>query len=115
MAGFTPVTYTRYERDESGQIVGSYSVTESVWTPDGVALLIASKQDERSRGPHGFPMSEATDKANQYAFEGSGVPSVDYAEKARLDAQAAYYKRYDTKDNPVNRNGHIWRVSKKPT
>lgn len=113
LAGFTPVTYARIERDESGQITGWHSVTESIWSPDDVALLLASRRSEKERDENGFLWSEATDLANQYAFEGAAVPKVNYATKARLDAQQAYYKKWDKKDNPVNRNGHIWGVSKK--
>lgn len=115
LAGFTPVTYTRYERDEAGQVVATYSVTESIWSPDDVALLLTSRRSEKERDENGIPWVEATDPANQYAFQGAAVPTVNYATKARLDAMAAYYKKYDTSDNPVNRNGHIWGVSKKPT
>ena len=69
---------------------------------------------ERETGPHGFSMAEATDPANQYAFQGQTAPRVDYAMKAQLDSEAAYYKQWDKKDNPVNRHGHIWGVTKKP-
>jgi len=90
------------------------SIPESEWSPADVALLIASRQKEREIGSHGFPMSEATDPANQWAFEGQKAPLTDWAEKARADAQDEYYKKWDKKDAPVNRNGHIWNVSKKP-
>lgn len=105
---------TRYEYDENGRLARSVSIPEPEWSMADVAFLVASRQREREYGPHGFLLSEATDPANQYAFEGQAKPRVDYAEKARLDAEQAYYKQWDKKDNPVNRNGHIWRVSKKP-
>lgn len=57
-------------------------------------------------------MSEVTDIANQYAYVANEVPRVDYAEKTRLDSQKAYYDRWDSKDNPVNRHGHIWMVER---
>lgn len=88
-------------------------ITDPEWRPQDVSLLVASRVREREYGPHGFTIAEATDPANVNAFEGSEKPVVDYAEKARADAEAAYYKRWDQKDNPVNRHGHIWRVKKK--
>lgn len=56
-------------------------------------------------------MAEATDIANRYKFHGPEKPTTDWAEKARKDAQDSYYKRYDSPDNPVNRNGHMWGVT----
>lgn len=90
--------------------------TESEWTADEVALLLAAREVERERGPHGFPMSEATDPANQFVFVGSRAPVVDYAEKARLDAEDAYMREHDSdKNHPLNRNGLIFRVKKRTT
>lgn len=94
-------------------MVRSVSVTESEWSPEDVALLVASRQAERELGSHGIPMAEAMDVANQFAFKGQDGPRVDWAEKARQDAQDAYYKQHDKKDNPVNRNGHVWGVTKR--
>jgi len=113
LAGWEPVTVTHYEYDSDGRLVRSVSISEAEWSPDQVALLIASRQAELEIGPHGFSMVEATDPANAHAFVGQEAPTVDFARKAQLDKQDAYYKKYDTKDNPVNRNGHIWGVKKK--
>lgn len=115
MAGFTPVTYTRYEKDANGDVVASWSVTESVWSPDDVALLIVSRQAENERDENGFLWSEATDPANADAFYGPEVPTVNFATKSRLDRADAHYKKWDKPNAPVNRNGHIWRVLKRPT
>ena len=94
-------------------MVRSVSVTESEWSADDRAFLIASRMTEREMGPHGIPMSEATDPDNQFKFKGQEGPQVDWAEKARLDAQEAFYKQHDKKDNPVNRHGHVWGVTKR--
>lgn len=107
------MTVTRFEYDDDGRMVRSVAIPEPEWSPDDVAFLVASRLKERELGPHGIPMSEAMDPANQYAFEGRDKPLVDWAEKARKDKQDAYYKQYDQKDNPVNRNGHIWTVQRK--
>lgn len=68
--------------------------------------------NQAERGSHGFLMSEAMDPANQFAFVASEKPRVDYAEKARLDAQTAYYKKWDRDGEPVNRHGHLFTVQK---
>jgi hypothetical protein len=74
------------------------------FTREDVALLVASRRMQREIGPHGIPMSEAMDPANQFAFKGPGQPKVDWAEKALRDDIDAYYKgRPD-----INRNGHKW-------
>lgn len=106
------MTVTRYEYDDAGRVVRSTSVTESEWSREDVALLIASRIREASIGPHGIPFDEATDPANEHAFTVGRGPLVDFAEKAKRDGADAYYKKYDTKENPVNRNGHIWRVKR---
>lgn len=94
-------------------MVRSVAIPEPEWSAEDVALLVASRQQERELGSHGIPLSEAMDPANQFKFRGQDAPKVDYAEKARKDAEAAFYKKHDTKDNPVNRNGHIWGVTKR--
>ena len=104
---------TVYEYDTEGRMVRSVATPEPEFSPMDVALLVGSRRVERDTGRHGFPMGEATDPANQFAFRGSDGPRIDWAEKALLDAQDAYYKQHDKKDAPVNRNGHIWSVSKR--
>lgn len=74
--------------------------------------MLVARQAEREIGPHGIPMSEATDPKNAGKFAGQKAPRVDLAEKARLDAQQRYYKENDKdQKNPMNRNGHIWGVT----
>lgn len=89
------------------------AISEPEWSAEDVALLVASRQQERELGSHGIPLSEAMDPNNQFKFKGQDAPKVDFAEKARLDAQDAFYKANDRKDNPVNRNGHTWGVTKR--
>ena len=79
------------------------------FTSEDVAVLLASRWVEADIGPHGVPMSEATDPANQFGFEGYEKPRTDYAEKARRDAMDAFYKRYPDAD----RNGHMWGVKRR--
>lgn len=114
LSGWEPAEVTTFEYDDSGRVVRQITVREAEWDRDEEEFLVASRELEADTGPHGFLMSEAMDPANQFAFEGDPVPAIDFAEKARLDKQDAYYKKWDTKDNPVNRNGHIFNVKKKP-
>jgi hypothetical protein len=102
-----------YEYDDDGRLIRSVTVAESEWRPEDVALLLMSKRREQEYGSHGILMSEATDPANQFAFKGQESPTIDWAEKARADAQDKYYKEWDKPDQPVNRNGHIWGVRKR--
>lgn len=82
--------------------------TDSEWDdPYQAELLSAMAAIEADTGPHGLLMSEVTDPANQFAFEGT-PPITDYYEKARLDYEQAYIKRHDSKANPLNRNGLIF-------
>lgn len=69
--------------------------------------MLAAVALEADTGPHGQLMSEVTDPANQFAYAGT-APLTDYYEKARLDGEQAYYDKWDTKANPVNRHGLIF-------
>lgn len=84
--------------------------TEPEWDPFEVDLLIAAMELESEYGPHGMLMSEVTDPRNQFKWVGHENPLTDYYEKARLDVERAYYDKYDTPSNPVNRHGLIFRV-----
>lgn len=86
----------------------SVSVAQPRFTRREKALLLASRRDELSRGKHGFLMSEAMDPANQFKFY-SPPPRVDYAEKARLDAE----KRYADANKGSNMHGLRFTVLKR--
>lgn len=83
--------------------------SEPEYTSRDRALLLADEALEADMGPHGIPMSEATDPANAGAFEGWKLPVVDFAEKARQDQKDKYYKEWPD----ANRNGHMWGVRRK--
>jgi hypothetical protein len=85
-------------------LIRTVTVREPEYDDAELALLVASRRRQAEMGPHGIPMSEAMDPANQFAFKGQEVPRIDYADKALKDAQDRYYKAH--KD--VNRNGHRW-------
>ena len=87
---------------------------EAEWDEDERALVIASFEVEAETPGHGIHLSDATsveaDPANR---EGAfkfvvGNPIVDYAEKARRDAEDAYKSHY--KD--ANMNGLFFPVRK---
>lgn len=113
LSGWEPAEVTQFEYDGEGRVVRQTTLREAEWDREEYELLIASRELEAETGSHGFPMAEAMDPANQFAFKGSDTPVIDFAEKARLDAQEAYYKKWDTKDRPVNRHGHVFSVVKK--
>lgn len=76
--------------------------------------MLALQAIEADLGPHGIPMSEALDPANEMKFETPDFPLLDYAARAMSKKQKAYYAAYDTdKKNPMDRSGHIWPVRKK--
>lgn len=66
-------------------------------------------------GPHGFPTSEATsseadpnNRLGSFKFVADDVPTIDFVEKARRDAEDAYRENY--KD--ANMNGLSFPVRK---
>ncbi len=94
-------------------MVRSVAVTEPRWSRMDVARLMVSRQSDSERDENGFLWSEVTDPSNEGAFTGQKLPKVNWATKAKLDAQEAYYKEHDTDKVKVNRHGHIWGVTKK--
>lgn len=81
--------------DAAGNVTGrSVTVRESEWAPGDVAALIASRRAEFvKRGPHGIPVAEATDPANQALFE-VDLPVTDFAMQKLQREQDRYYKQY---------------------
>lgn len=75
------------------------------FTPLDLARLLASRRKDGELGPHGIPLSEALDPANQFAFDAPEKPSIDWAEKTALDQMDRYYK---TRPKGESRNGHRW-------
>ena len=97
MQGWEPKRVTEYEY-EGGRLVRSVTTTEPEWDDEQLALVIAHLELENDVGPHGQPMSEATnvlgDAKNpngQWWYKPTG-PFVDYAEKARVEAREAHEK-----------------------
>lgn len=69
------------------------TVREAEFSREDVAALIASRRAEQvKRGPHGIPLVEAMDPANQFAFEATG-PAKDWAMDALHRKQELFYKQ----------------------
>lgn len=113
LSGWEP-TVTSEEYDAAGNLLRiTVSRAEPEFTTEQVDLLLASELLEADTGPHGFLLSEATspdaDPANPKAkrrYVGRSKPTVDRAEKARLDAADAY----KAKHKDANLNGLIFKV-----
>lgn len=74
-------------------MVRAVTVREAEFSPEDVAALVESRRAEMvKRGPHGIPLTEAMDPANQFAFEAVG-PSKDWAMDALHRKQELFYKQ----------------------
>lgn len=110
--GWEPRTFTEYIY-EDGLLVGTVSQVEPEFDDEQRDLLLAHALHVSSLGPHGFLMSEVTspdadpnNKDGSIRFVADTIPTVDYAEKARRDAEDAYKKAYEG----ANMSGLIFRV-----
>ena len=109
MWGWEPVEFHEHVY-EDGILVGTRVTREPEYSPDQVALLLAHVELRADIGWHGFPLSEATDVANQFAFEGNEFPRTDWVAKAIGDASDRFYEK-----NPkTSRNGHQWYAKRRP-
>jgi hypothetical protein len=70
------------------------SWTETRWTPEEVALLLASRRE--NIGPHGVPMEEALDPDNEGRF--AVKAERDYAQRAVNTVKAEYETKYKHDD-----------------
>jgi hypothetical protein len=93
------------------RVVGLTVTRESEYSSTDRALLEAHQALIADLGPHGIPMSEATNTANQFEFEAPESPRIDFAAKVLSDAQDAYYAKYPK----APRQAHIWRVKRRPS
>lgn len=98
---------TTFEYD-GDRLVRSVTVREPEFTAAERARLLAARRHKASLNRLGIPWDEATDPANQFAFEGTG-PVTDWSEKAFEDHKARYYKEWPD----ANRNGHTFNVRRR--
>jgi hypothetical protein len=99
------------EYDDTGRVVREVTVTEPEFDDEQVSWLLASEALEADIGPHGQPMSEATDPANEFAYKAPKRPVIDHAERARMSAADRYHKEWPD----ASRHGELWTVEKRPT
>lgn len=77
-------------------MVAAVTTTDSEFTPEHVALLLASRQKEREAGPHGIPMSVATDPAMKSKIRTH--MTVDFVAQAIANTKKQYEKDYRHQD-----------------
>lgn len=113
--GWEPRTFTTICRDDDGLVVGEISEPEPEFNEEQRNWLVAYEKHLSTLDPNGFPLEETTspeaDPANRkgsYKYVADAEPVVNYAEKARRDAEDAYRQLY--KD--ANFNGMSWSARK---
>lgn len=105
---------TRYEYDDEGRLLGSWTEREPEWSRADVEALIAYKESQRT-GPHGHPMDVATSRAGDPANPTREwdwhvpLPTLDYATSALEKAKSKYKKNYPDADM----SALMWRVEQK--
>jgi hypothetical protein len=101
------------EYDGAGVLVRTVHYREPEWDGEQWALMLAYDRYMADIGPHGHPMSEATNPAaDPNNYEGGyryfvDPPVIDWVEKSRLDAAEAH--RAQLGDN-ANMHGLIFPV-----
>jgi len=109
--GWEPREFTEYIYD-GDRVAGTVTHREPEFTDEWRELVLAHLRIEQDRGPHGQPMSEATDadanpsKAGGWHYEANPSPRIDFAAKALTDAQEKFYAAHPK----LSRAGHLWHV-----
>jgi hypothetical protein len=81
---------TTYEYD-GDRLVASVTIREPEFSSLDVAVLLEARRRQRvKRGPHGYPITEAMDPDNQFAFK-ADKPVRDWAMTALHQAQKAWF------------------------
>jgi len=114
--GWEPREFAEYEYDESGRVRGVVTYREPEFDRAQVDLLLAHQRHRNDIGPHGQPMSEATDPQANPAVEGgwhyeataNGV--MDYAELSIAEARDAYFKKYGERLTDAQKSAIQWRA-----
>ena len=114
MSGWEPVEVTRYEYDDAGRMVASWTEREAEFSREDVEAMLAFQEMQRV-GPHGHPMSEATspegDPSNRDRKFTWVVPppDLDFAQDALEKAIDKFKKTYPD----ANPNAYKFRVEKR--
>jgi hypothetical protein len=97
LLGWEPAEVTTYEYDDDGRVVRAVTVREPEYSDLDRKWLLRSREVENEpRGPHGVPISLATDPANRGKFS-VPPPSVDFAAWEMSKARAVAEKTYKDK------------------
>lgn len=91
---------------EGDRLIGSVTYREPEFSTKDVDRLLASELLDGDVGPHGIQMADATNPANEYAFDVPDVPSIDFAARALNVKKDQYYKKWPDADE----RSHRWRV-----
>ncbi|MGB3733133.1 hypothetical protein, partial [Microbacterium sp.] len=102
--GATPVTVTF---DAEGNHLTTSVTTPRFDTHEKALLLESRRAEHEPRGRHGLKLSEATDPANQFAYQ-VPPPRQDWAQKKLNEVQAAYMKSHPG----VDTDALLWRVER---
>jgi hypothetical protein len=116
--GWEPREFAEYHYDDDGRVSGVTTRREAEFDSSQVNLLIAHMRARADIGPHGQPMSEATDPAANPAADGgwhyetttNGV--MDYAQLSLNETRAAYFKKYGDRMTEEQKAAKQWRVRK---
>jgi len=117
--GWEPRELAEYHYDDDGRVTGVTTHREPEFDTEQVTLLIAHMRARADIGPHGQPMTEATDPAANPAAEGgwhyeaaeNGV--TDYAQLALNEASDAYFAKWGERMTPAQKAAkrfHVFRV-----
>jgi hypothetical protein len=102
--GWTPAEITSHEYDAEGRVIRTVVRAEPEFSAWDINLMLAYNAFEADKGPHGIPMSRATDPKAR--FRADPIPTHDKAQKALSKAQKKYYDA-----NPdADRAGDLWHV-----
>jgi hypothetical protein len=89
---------------------------EREFSPDDVVLLTDHMRQVNDLGPHGQPMSEATDpRADRNArggwhYEANAKPRTDYAQLELARVQDAYLEEHGKNLSDAQKRSMQWRV-----
>jgi hypothetical protein len=109
LQGWEPREFTRHEYAD-GVLVASMTEREPEWDRPQLDMMLAYERVMADMGPHGHPMSEATDPqanpsvAGGWHYEANKAPKKDYAAQAIDRAREAFYAQYKDAD----RSGDVW-------
>lgn len=92
---------------QGGRLVRTVTRREPEFSHADKVALLALDAYEADLGPHGLPLSETTDPANQRAYVAEN-PVMDWAARAISDAQRKYYKQFPDESG----DGHLWGVKR---